>query len=107
MYIPDPDEFEHSISILLDNVDRRSMLGNVLYNITEPGKLPQKSILLPAPLYFRYGSEEWWSINTKQRYDKFIPWHRQAKNWPIYPVLNDILAIELRKRVRFTPVSFN
>ena len=104
MHIPDPDEFESSISVLLDSVDTTS----ILYNISRsgPGKSSQNDILLPAPLYYQYSYEEWWSINSKQRYDSLIPWYRQSRNWPIYPILNDILVIELRKRVKIVNYSW-
>ena len=104
MHIPDPDEFESSISVLLDSVDTTT----ILYNISRsgPGKSSQNDILLPAPLYYQYSFEEWWSINSKQRYDSLIPWYRQSRNWPIYPILNDILVIELRKRVKIVNYSW-
>ena len=97
MHIPDPDEFKSSISLLLDSVHTTSILYNISHSGS--GKSSQHDILLPAPLFYRYDLEEWWSVNTKQKYDSLIPWYRQSRNWPIYPILNDILVIELRKKV--------
>ena len=97
MTIPDPEEFERSISVLLDSVDETSKLYNISHS--NPSKWTRQKILLPAPLYYRYELDEWWSINTGKRYKSDIPWYRQAKNWPIYPILNDILVFEFRQKV--------
>lgn len=106
MIIPDPDEFERSLSALLDSVDGTSMLYNISHS--NPGKWGRKHILLPASLYYRFEFEEWWSINTGKRYEPPIPWYRKAKNWPIYPILNDNLAFEFRKQVKsFVQYLFN
>jgi len=98
MTIPDPDEFERSISVLLDSVDETSKLYNISHS--NPSKWTRQYILIPAPLYYRYEFGEWWSINTGKRYESNIPWYRQTKNWPIYPILNDILVFEFRQKVR-------
>ena len=95
MIIPDPDEFERGLSTLLDNVDEKSMLYNISHSY--PGNSGRKYILLPASLYYQYERGEWWSINTEKIYEPSIPWYRQAKNWPIYPILNDNLVFEFRK----------
>ena len=95
MIIPDPDEFERGLSTFLDSVDEKSMLYNI--SNSNPGNSGRKYILLPASLYYQYDRGEWWSINTEKNYEPSIPWYRQAKNWPIYPILNDNLVFEFRK----------
>ena len=98
MMIPDPDDFERSLPVLLDSVDEKTMLYNISHS--NPGNSARKYILLPASLYYRYEIGEWWSINRRKRYEPPIPWYRKAKNWPIYPILNDNLVFEFRKQVK-------
>ena len=103
MIIPDPDEFERSLSVLLDSVDKTSMLYNISHSNSEKSGQnllkTRKYILLPSSLYYRYELGEWWSINTEKKYESPIPWYRQAKHWPIYPILNDYLVFKYRKQV--------
>ena len=104
MQIPHPHEFPNLITHLLNKVDPLSTLGMLSSDLRESEF--KKAIQLPAPLYYRFDIQQWWSIYSKSQYNEFIPWHRQFKSSPSFPVLNDNLIFCFRKWVKITSQSF-
>ena len=101
MQLPYPHELAKAISILFNTVDPLSELHRLAHepNGNKFGMMQQK-IKFPAPLYYRYDTKEWCSIYSNSEYKEFIPWFRQFKSQPIYPVLNDNLFFFSNKDVR-------
>ena len=101
MQIPYPHELTKAISVLLNTVDSLSELYRLAHDpFDNRFGMMQQTIKLPAPLYYRYDTKEWYSIYSNSKYKEFIPWFRQFKSQPTYPVLNDNLFFYFNKDVR-------
>ena len=101
MQIPYPHELAKAISVLLNTVDSLSELYRLAHDpVGSRFGMFQQNIKFPAPLYYRYDTKEWCSIYSNSKYKEFIPWFRQFKSRPTYPVLNDNLFFYFNKDVR-------
>ena len=101
MQIPYPHELAKAISVLLNTADSLSELYRLAHDpFGNRFGMMQQTIKFPAPLYYRYDTKEWYSIYSNSKYKEFIPWFRQFKSQPTYPVLNDNLFFYFNKDVR-------
>ena len=100
MQLPYPHELTNAISVLLNRIDSTLDLHRLAHDSLENGfGQRQQKINFPAPLYYRYETKRWYSIYSNREYNEFIPWFRQFKSRPTYPVLNDNLFFSLNKDV--------
>ena len=107
MLLPYPHELKSAIVGLLNGVPSESDLYSLAHVCLENEFGAQsQTINFPAPLYYEFETEKWCSIYSNSEYKEFIPWFRQFKSRPTYPVLNDNLFFSLNKNVRYVKCLF-
>ena len=107
MQLPYPHELKNAVVGLLNGAHSESDLFKLAHVSLENefGVQPQTTNF-PAPLHYEYETEKWSSIYSNGEYKEFIPWFRQFKSRPTYPVLNDNLFFSLNKNVRIFKFCF-